>query len=524
MHQGYSLFVSSLKDNIPVYAFQYRACALLDGKKINRNKMSDQAQVALLLCDKHVDEEMDIYCKTCKRPTCTECLKTSEHQGHDLDTIPKLYRKIKNRRLDLLKEMETKVNLVRNKNRRHLRNVQCRNEQLLKRNLENAEKKRTELHRAVDEIIDSHVNCLTEHSKKLGEEIDREVDKLQKDESELMKMLETFEKTTMVGLDLIEYYEKLREKVDSLQLLDISQYSSTQIYVEGELDPDSLQKMIGEVTEIKSGTNSVEIISSFQIGNDAILTICPLSDKEAWLSDTGEFRSIRRDGHHTKTVKHKTPGRSFIPHDGGFLVCNSPQKNILKVDMSGKSSVWMDTSPLKACTIGEALNVNVLITLCDEWSDTRTEQSQRSVRMVTPSGEVLHSYEYGEDGGTSVLTQPLFAMQNNNSDVCVINHFTKLNNKIRANLCVFYEDGTLKFVYAGQNVVPCGICCDLLCNIICVNYMDDTIHVISSEGSFLRYLFTSDTCVPYPFSIALQRGVLWVGSKKGEVRVYRYNH
>ena len=165
----------------------------------NTSKMSDQAQVALLLCDKHVEEEMDMYCKTCKRPTCTECLKTAEHQGHDLDTIPKLYRKIKNRRLDLLKEIKTKVNPVCNKNRRHLRNVQCGNEQLLKRTLENAEKKRAELHRAVDEIVDSHVNCMTEHNQKLEEEINREVDKLQEDESELMKMLETFEKNNNGG-------------------------------------------------------------------------------------------------------------------------------------------------------------------------------------------------------------------------------------------------------------------------------------------------------------------------------------
>ena len=67
-------------------------------------------------------------------------------------------------------------------------------------------------------------------------------------------MLETFEKTTMVGLDLIEYHEKLRAKVDSLQTLDISQYCSKQIYVEGELDRDSLHRMVGEVTKIKPGT------------------------------------------------------------------------------------------------------------------------------------------------------------------------------------------------------------------------------------------------------------------------------
>ena len=114
--------------------------------------------------------------------------------------------------------------------------------------------------------------------------------------------------------------------------------------------------------------------------------------------------------------------------------------------------------------------------------------------------------------------------QNYNSDVCVINQFKDADNKLCGNICVFYEDGTLKFVYSGPNIAPYGIFCDLLCNIICINCFDATIHVISSEGSFLRYLCTSDTRVPKPFSIALHRGVLWVGSKKGEVRVYRYNH
>ena len=268
----------------------------------------------------------------------------------------------------------------------------------------------------------------------------------------------------------------------------------------------------------------MELISSFPIGDNPVATICPLSGNEAWFTygQTHELRLQRRDGHHIKSVTNDSSGLSFILHDGGFLVCNRKQKNILKVDMSGQSSVWKDTSPLEALYIGKSLNGNVLISLCDEDSVKRTEQSQRSVQMVTPSGDVLHSYEYDEDG-TLVLTRPMFVMQNSNSDICVVSHSQEPNNKLCGNLFVFYEDGTLKFVYARQKFFPYGICCDLLCNIICVNF-DDTIRVISSEGSFLRYLFTRDTCVPEPFSLALHRGVLWVGSKKGEVRVYRYNH
>ena len=489
--------------------------------------MSNQAQVALLSCEKHEGEEIDMYCKTCKTPTCTECLKI-DHNGHNFDTIRKFYRKIKNSRLDYIREMKGKFNSVRTKNRRHTRNVKCRNETLLKQNVENAEKKRAQLHRTVDDIIDSHIHCMTEQSQKLGEEIDREVDKLQEDESELMKMLETFEKTTMVGLDLIEYYEKLRTRCDTLQTLDVSNYCSKQVYKEGEMDRDNLNKMIGEVREIsKSSAVSVEMVSSFQHKKKSINTLCPLSDKEAWLTvSDSTFAHVDRNGNHIKSVKNKASNLCFIPHDGGFLVCNNKQKNILKVDMSGTSSVWMDTSPLEAWYIREALNGNVLISLRDEWSGTRTEQSQRSVRMFTPSGDVLHSYEYGEHGKTPVLTFPARVTQNYNSDVCVVNAYEIAKDKWLGNIYVFNEDGGLRFVYSGHDgkFNPSGICCDSLCNIICINFGDRTIHVVSSEGSFLKYLFTQDTCVPDPFSLALHRGVLWVGSTGGEVRVYRYTH
>ena len=269
------------------------------------------------------------------------------------------------------------------------------------------------------------------------------------------------------------------------------------------------------------------MISAFQHKDTSAHTICPLSDNTSWLTykDPGDFTLLRHDGHHINIVKNEASALSFIPYDGGFLVCNGDEKNILKVDMSGKSSVWMDTSPLEALDIGDALNGNILISLYDEVSETRTDQSHMSVRMVTSSGDVLHSYEYGKDG-TPVLICPDELTQNYNSDVCVVKTYEIPKDKLRGNVCVFYEDGGLRFVYSGHDgeFTPVGICCDLLCNIICINRKESTIHVVSSDGAFLTYLFTRDTCVPKPTTLALHKGVLWVGSRGGEVRVYRYKH
>ena len=72
---------------------------------------------------------------------------------------------------------------------------------------------------------------------------------------------------------------------------------------------------------------------------------------------------------------------------------------------------------------------------------------------------------------------------------------------------------------------PWGIACDTMCNIICINPFDKTVHLVSSEGAFVKYIFTRDTCITnYPSSVAFQNDTLWIGSDRGEIRVYKYRY
>ena len=186
----------------------------------------------------------------------------------------------------------------------------------------------------------------------------------------------------------------------------------------------------------------------------------------------------------------------------------------------------MKTAPLRPFHVGEALDGNILVSLVDELSGTRTAQSQRKVQMVTPGGQVLHTYEFGEDGSTPVLTQPVCPTQNYNSNVCIMNSYEVDNDDYRGKVFVFHEDGGQKFIYEGHNTEfnPRDICCDSLCKIICANIYDDSIHIIDSENTFLAYLLTSDTCLAGPLSLGLYSDALWVGSEHGEIAVYLYKY
>ena len=315
-------------------------------------------------------------------------------------------------------------------------------------------------------------------------------------------------------------------KADEIKTIDVSKFCDKHVLDEGVIDHEILSKMTGEIKLIPQDSNKVEMVASLQHEKRPVYSISPVSQTEAWVSYMfgKEFKLLGQDGRCIRSVKKDTKYSSFIHQDGAFLVCCGDQNTILKIDIAGNSSVWMKTSPLRARFIGEALNGNVLISLVDEVSGSRTEQSQRKVQMVAPNGGVLQSYKYLGDG-TPVLTRPARLTQNYNSDVCVVNQYETTKDEWRGNICVFYEGGGLKFIYSGHegDFNPAGICCDPLCNILCINYCDCNIHVVSSEGSFMKHLLTRDTYISLPVTLALHCGALWVGNHYGEVPVYRYS-
>ena len=315
--------------------------------------------------------------------------------GHDFDTIAKFYRKIKNARPELISELERKITPKRIHNRRHLHEVKSMNKSFFEMNLENFEKKRKEMYEAVDKIINAHVDLMTLRNAGLDAEIKREEDTTERKESALMRMLDTFRETTMVGLDFIEYYEELKSKAHDLQMIDLSQHRSKSMYMVGEVICDNLEKIVGEVKEIHPNYVITENISSFQHKDVLVHTISPISPKKHGSHITMQTNSLYFARMDTTSTLPKNKGKhSFIMQNNAFLLCNPEGNNILKVDISGKLSEWLNVSPLMPRFIGHALSGNVLVSLIDDNFDSRAQKRQRKVQTLSPSGVVLRTYDH----------------------------------------------------------------------------------------------------------------------------------
>ena len=271
----------------------------------------------------------------------------------------------------------------------------------------------------------------------------------------------------------------------------------------------------------KKASGSRDLLSTFRFNESWVYDILPVSHDEAWITYTknDQITLLNKSGQVQDTVSCETDLDSFfLTNDKVFISYNFEEQVVVSIEHSGKTSNIMSTSPLYPLNVGPALNGNILVTLVDKFEYTRTAESQRKVQMITPAGELLHTYELGEDCVTPIFTMPIGPTQNFNSNVCAINR-----NGGKGDVCVCYEDGGLKFVYSGHGgeFYSIDICCDTLCNILCTNVLDDSVHVIDNDGAFLEYLLTSDTCVTMPTAVALYRDALWVGSLLGYVRVYR---
>ena len=225
-------------------------------------KKTSTVQAALVLCDKHQNEDIDLYCKPCKTPICSKCVCT-DHVGHEFETIATWNRKLINNKDRYLKDLRSIFARKKKHKDRIVRETKCRNETLLNKKLNNLEKRQEEMQQAVGKLIDQQKAECQSYSDKMSIDVQILERKTEKDETEIKKMLDTFERTTTKGLDIIEFYQKLCSKVSDFEVPSFCEHNDRYVYQEGHINSDRLREMIGSVNEISSVPNVFGRTSTF---------------------------------------------------------------------------------------------------------------------------------------------------------------------------------------------------------------------------------------------------------------------
>ncbi|XP_062573385.1 uncharacterized protein LOC134235276 [Saccostrea cucullata] len=469
----------------------------------------------IVMCETH-ELPIDMICEDCDEFICAKCAKT-DHREHDWNTIhtaatqrrrslPVFLKKIKEEDLPRINEKVKKIPKQMTENKE----------------LCDAEIKK--LQNYVEEIMARLIKIKKHHEQTIRDNLIEKNDQLIHVKSELEKkkkgIVDTVEFmeeniSTISDYSLINNHRELRKMLSELRVHTTNCEHSVR-FTRGVFNDDFVVSLVGKTLNLDYIT--VTQTNSFEYGNASISLLEAFGEDQCYIKDTlsDYIDEINDKG-------------EII---NGFIIdlydlCTIGNSNIYVTNYSNYSidavSTVISTDPLIPRGICQSVDGGLLVTLKGKESDNYKleSHSRRVVRHITVTGDVIHEYEYQEDGITRLFKLPIGVTQHNNSDICVVNGTSNTTGELE----IMSHSGQMKCVYRGQNLTenfdPTDVVCDSLCNILVTDLRNKQIHLLSPDGEFLKFLLTDEE-VNHPYSLSLYKSKLWVGYNEGIVNLFRY--
>ncbi|XP_078337085.1 uncharacterized protein LOC144626601 [Crassostrea virginica] len=478
-----------------------------------------------LICEKHDLMPIDVTCEDCEEFICSKCAK-DDHKDHNWDTISTAAT-IRTR--GLLKAM-TKI---------EEKDIQQINEHIQKASQQMEENKKryesevSKLQKHYDAIVETLDKIKKKHEKILRDSLERKNADVSKAKSSLeekrKKVLQRVKSmkekgSSMTDIILIKTHRELTKLISTE--VDYKQKSDFSLrYEGGDINKAMLESMMGQTFDAEQIT--VTETDSFQWGEKSILVLEAMNEYRCLLSNN-KFQNVvqvSKSGKKEKQFSVDVYG-VCVTDNNDVYVSDMKNMSISRLSSSlfpsGSVSTAFSTDPLQPVGICKTMDGGLLFALGDTESDyfQPNSDSRRLVRHATLTGDVIHEYEYQEDGQTRLFTMPSRVTQNSNTDICVINETSNTTSE----LLILSFSGSVKSVYPKQEHRHhfSDVVCDSYRNIIVSEKQKSSVHLLSSDGEFMRYLLTEKQ-VNNPQSMSLKKSTLWIGDTHGRVKVFQYN-
>jgi hypothetical protein len=266
--------------------------------------------------------------------------------------------------------------------------------------------------------------------------------------------------------------------------------------------------------------------NSFQYSDEIVSALSAFNENESYIRfyNSDYIECINKHG--DKKQRHNVTAWDFCATNTGDVYFTDYKAGAIgRLTPSGSVSTVVSTHPLTPLVICQSVDGGLLVTLRDTESELYEVEScsRRLVRHVTLTGDVIHEYEYQEDGQTRLFTVPYSVKQNGNSDICVVNN----TSKTKGHVVILSSVGHVSSVYHGENLnkdlCPYDVECDSGCKILVGDPHNHVIHLLSPDGQFLKFLLTEKE-VHLPTAFCLYGSTLWVGNGQGSVKLFQYKH
>ncbi|XP_062572556.1 tripartite motif-containing protein 2-like [Saccostrea cucullata] len=261
--------------------------------------------------------------------------------------------------------------------------------------------------------------------------------------------------------------------------------------LEEETPDKEIEHVRKKSTELLEGTRQVQKVAtvygyifdlSFRCQNQ-ILVCGSYRIKKSF-----KIRALDFDGKEVMSIRvQKQPNYITQSHDETIFYTSESQQGVQRVKNGTIETITLDSSWKPrglSCSSDD-----IIVAEHNEMTNLGR------LSIYTSDGE--RRKIIGAIGSHHELVKPTYVCVNSNSDICT-------SDEGRQMVFVFISSGDLKFMYKGKkgfkSFTPRGLATDCLGNILIADYINHAIHVIDSEGNFLRYILKD---INFPTALAI---------------------
>ncbi|XP_078341255.1 uncharacterized protein LOC111106880 [Crassostrea virginica] len=487
-------------------------------------------------CATHKNEDCKYKCKKCNIFVCYECVVSNQHQGHQYSKLEEIFTALKTQ---IEKDEDELENLILPKYEEIAEDLESQIASLdgeYEKLATEISKHREEMHREVDNAIDKmereigeikvkHHSILQKHLDEI-KEIQALIQQSQTNLNELKesnKVCLTIQYTSK-NAEFSSFPPKMKVIMPEFQPKQIKREELFRLF--GELIPLSttLEERVFTAKEpnisVRELLDEPEVLNIIKTGYKYLRSVTSLNDEHIWTSGTtADMKCFNIQGVLQKTNKTKSgerPRDIAVDFDGTVLYSDETQKTVYKVK-NGQTEEIITLQGWKPGEVCVTSSGDLLVTM---FSDDKTQS-----KVVRYSGSTVKQTIQFDDVGQPLYSGNCFLKyisENRNLDICVADYRASA-------VVVVNRAGKLRFRYTGhpsptktKPFQPIGITTDSEGRILTADSDNHCVHILDTDGQFLRYIDNCDLRDPYGLCVDSNDNLFVCELSGGNVKKINY--
>ena len=462
-------------------------------------------------CHEHDGKECILWCQTCGKAVCVDCVTTSHH-GHRFTKIETVLRE---KRESLQKELKN----LESKDLKEWQDLLKEAQKVTSDFLDQVNGIEKEIDRRAKEFPKRE--AFEKYKKQLNKMKTLNLDILHKQERSVKDGLEK------VKQEIKEYENRLRSsnteillehkdaKRDTKETLPTISGVILPILAESYIDIKSLTEMLDKLTVDKAtqGFSPPSILISKPSVQSKFVTetSCPSmtcsTSGQAWVvRDLKKLQLVDKHGSAKDTIHTDFDFNHMALSTRGDILLTDTSNNSIKSISPNKTVKTLCELPCRPWGLCCLQSGDIIVTFYGEGR----------VVIYSISGEFIKELE------KKLFGRPYRVAQS------TINSDLYISDTEAAKVLVLDKDYKVRYSYNGPenraSFSPRDLCTDKVRHVLITDYYNNSVHILDRDGRFLQYLLTRAQGLSRPMTIDVDNeGKAWVGELSG-VKVLRYLH